>query len=282
MGELLSNLIISIISSAEGLINSVFDNLMDTCFNAEANLTQIVGVQILDFSEVKKIILTFSISLIILKFLKKGFDTYIMWTEGDQETLPTTFILYFIRAIVVALSFNTLYDWIINVAKDLANQLLVALDISNQAGLTQNLASVASIGITSCIFALIGLVMLFILYIQFIVRGIELFVLKLGFPLACVGLVDSDKGVFAVFIKKFYQVALTVVVQIVLVKLAMLLLISTQVINAVAVMFMAIKTPKFLQEFTLTTGGGSGISGAIHNTSKTIELSRQIRMLVNK
>jgi len=282
LGELLSNLILSIISSAEGLVDKVFDNLIDTCFNAEANLTEILGVQILDFSELKSVILTFSISLIILKFLKKGFDTYILWVEGDQETLPTTYILYFIRALVVALCFSTLYDWIIYVAKDFTNQIMTALNITNQTGLTQNLASVTGIGITSAIFALVGLVMMFILYIQFIVRGIELFVLKLGFPLACVGLLDSDKGVFAVFIKKFFQVALTVVVQIMLVKIAMLLLISTQIINAVAVMFMALKVPKFLQEFTLTASTGTGVAGAIHNTSKTIELGRQIKVMLGR
>ena len=283
MDKLLTNFIVSIISGADNVINFVFNNLIDVCFNAEKNLTEIIGTQILDFSKLKAIILSFAISLIILKFLKKGFNIYIMWSEGDTDTPPLTFITYFVRAIVMAISFPVLYAWFIDIAKDLTNQILLSLNVSGQASLTTNLATLSTVGIFSAIFGIIVLIMLFLLYIQFIMRGIEMFILKVGFPLACVGLVDSDKGVFSPYVKKFFQSSMTVMVQMALSKIVILLIVSGQLINAVAVLLVALRTPKFLSEFMLLTGNGSsGISNMIHTTSKTIELKRQLSKVTSK
>ena len=106
-------------------------------------------------------------------------------------------------------------------------------------------------------------------------------VLKLGFPLACVGLVDSDKGVFAPYMKKFFQSVITVIVQIALSKLAILLILTSQMIQAVAVLLVALRTPKFLSEFMIiANSGGTGMSALASNTSRTIELTKQIQHLV--
>ena len=282
MEQLLTNLITTIIGGADSIINTVFNNLIDTCFNTEQYLTTFFGTQWIDFTNLKTIILSFAITLIILKFLKKGFDTYILWVEGDIDTPSLTFVTYFARALILAISFPILYDWLITVSKEFANDLLNALNISAQQEIIQGLVNGAGIGIFSSIFAIIILIMLFILYIKLLMQGIELFILKLGFPLACIGLVDSDKGVFAPYVKKFFQSILTVIIQIMLIKLAILLIISNQYIDATAMLFVAMRTPKFLQEFMLVASNGGGISNAIHTTSKTIELSKQISNIVSR
>lgn len=76
------NLLSSIVSGADNIINSLLGNLMNICFYAERTILKASadGIQI-SVDGLKAVILTFSIGLIILKFLKKGFDMYIMWTE---------------------------------------------------------------------------------------------------------------------------------------------------------------------------------------------------------
>lgn len=93
---------------------------------------------------------------------------------------------------------------------------------------------------------------------------------------------DSDKGIFATYVKKFFQSILTVVIQIMLVKLAILLIISSQYIDSIAILLVALRTPKFLQEFMLVASNGGGVSNAIHTTSKTIELTKQVSNIVSK
>lgn len=276
MEKLLTDLISSIIGGVDNVINSAFSSLMDLCFNAEYTLTHNFGVEVLSFNNLKTIIFSMALSLIILKFLKKGFDIYILWTEGESDTPPLTFIVYFIRAIVTLVCFTILYEWIIHIAKDFGNQMLTAMNYNNDLPLTTTIANFAVNGIFSSLIAIIVMILLFVLYIQFIIRGFEIFILKLGFPLACVGLVQADGGVFKSYSEKLLKSILTVLVQIILCKVALALIMSTQYLYAIAGIITAIKTPKFLQEFMLG-GGIGGISNIVVTASKTMELSGQIK-----
>lgn len=82
MENILKTLLSSIVSGANSIINLLLNSLMDTCFHAENTILKadVNGVQI-SLGGLQSIILSFSIGLIILKFLKKGFDMYVMWTE---------------------------------------------------------------------------------------------------------------------------------------------------------------------------------------------------------
>lgn len=277
MEKLLTNLFISIIKSADNTINYAFENMVKICFNAEEYLTELLSIQVLDFTMLKSVIRNFAIALIILKFIKKGVEMYLTWTEGSSDTPIHIYVLYFMRSMILILVFPFVYDIFVNIGTDFANQLLTSLNVSYQEGLTANLATISAVGLNTAILGLIELIMLILLYIQMLMRGVEMFVLKLSFPIFCVGLLDSNKGVFAPFIKKFLQCAFTVIIQIILAKIDILLLSSSQLIMGIAVLLVALRTPRFLQEFMLVAGNGSsGISNAVLTTSKVIELKGQI------
>lgn len=276
MEKLLTDLITSLIGGVDNVINEAFNSLMDLCFNAEYTLTHNFGIEMLSFDNLKTVIFSMALSLIILKFLKKGFDIYILWTEGESDTPPLTFIIYFIRAIVTLICFSLLYDWLVQVAKDFGNQMLEAMNFTQQLPLTTTIATFASYGLFSALLAIIALILLFVLYIQFIIRGFEIFILKLGFPLACVGLVQADGGVFRSYSEKLFKSVLTVLVQIVMCKVALALVLSVQFLYAIAAIIMAIKTPRFLQDFMLG-GSTGGINNVIVTASKTLELSTQVK-----
>lgn len=277
MDKIITNLLVSIISSADNTINYAFDNLINICFNAEKYLTEILNIQVLDLTDLKKIIVSFAMSLIILKFIKKGVEMYLSWTEGSADTPIHIYILYFIRTIVLVIVFPFLYDIFVNIFKDFSNQILLSLNVSSQENLIKNLTTMSAVGISTAILGVIDLIMMIILYIQMLMRGVEMFVLKTSFPIFCIGLLDSNKGIFAPFIKKFFQNAFTVILQIVLAKIVILLLSSAQLIMGIVVLLVALRTPKFLQEFILLAGDGrSGISTSIHTVSKVIELKGQL------
>lgn len=276
MESILTGLISSIIGGADNVINSAFNGLIDMCFKGEEYLSSNFGSQVIDFSNLKALILSLSISLIVLKFLKKGFDMYVMWTDGESDTPPLTYIVYFIRAIVVALCFSILYDWVIDIASSFGRSILSAMNLAENISLTTIIANIATSGIFNAIVALIALILLFVLYIQFLMRSLEMFVLKLGFPLACVGLVNPDGGVFKSYSEKLFKSVLTVLVQIILCKISIVLILNVKMLFGIAAIIMAIKTPKFIQEFMLG-GGSGGISNVIVTTSKTMELSSQIK-----
>ena len=276
MEGILTGLISNVIGGADTVINSAFNGLIDMCFNSENYISSNFGSTVIDFSQLKALILTLAISLIVLKFLKKGFDMYIMWTDGEADTPPLTYIVYFIRAIAMAVSFSILYDWVVQIAKSFGETMLQTMNMADNISLTTTIANIATTGLFNSIVALIGLILLFVLYIQFLMRALEMFVLKLGFPLACVGLVNPDGGVFKSYSEKLIKSILTILVQIILCKIAIILILNVKMLFGIAAIIMAIKTPKFIQEFMLG-GGTGGISNVIVTTSKTMELSSQIK-----
>ena len=183
--------------------------------------------------------------------------------------------MYFIRAGVVLICSMLLYEWLVEVAKDFSNSMLQSLNFTTTVSITDGLATIADRGLYNAIMALIALILIFVLWVQFIIRGTEIFILKLGFPLASVGLINADGGVFTQYISKLFKSVLTVIVQILCCKFGLLLIATGQMIYAIAMIVVAIKTPKMLQEFMLG-GGGGGISSVIVTASKTMELSGQI------
>ncbi len=281
MTDLLKDLFVDIISGVDGAINSAFNSLISLCLNAEEGITQILGSEVVNFESLKLLLFSIGLSLIILKFLKKGFDIYILWSEGEADTPPLTFIVYFIRAVVTLVCSTILYDWLVDVCTDIGTKMLESLNVSETMNVTESLLSMASAGLFSSIMAITTLILLFVLWIQFILRGAEIFILKLGFPIACVGLVNADGGVFSQYIGKLFKSMLTVLVQILCCKLALLLIFSGQLIYAIAMIILAIKTPRMLQDFMLG-GGSSGISSVIMTASKTMELSSQVSRKISQ
>ena len=101
----------------------------------------------------------------------------------------------------------------------------------------------------------------------------------IGMPMACVGLLDNDKGVFKTYINKFFQSTLAVVIQICLCKLGVGMMlnigINMNVFWGMACMVLAIKTPSFLREFLVPTGGSG--SGVINNVYHSVRLVGMVK-----
>lgn len=252
MLELLKVLLAGIATDGIDYVSTFISlQMVDSVMYAERSISSAIAGA--DFSGVFDVTYAFGMALVVLKFLKKGADIYLIGTDGDATNEPTGLFMGLLKAMVIIATFPTLYDWLYQAVSMLSNDLLRAL--SFETNITFIAASIASLAIFPLIIMLIFLILYVVLFVQFIMRGIEILILRAGLPLAVVGLMDADGGVFANYAKKFFQSALTVIVQLFLAKLAIALLVSFDVFWALGAILMAIKTPKFLQEFMLTSGG---------------------------
>lgn len=228
-----------------------------------------------------EILLGFGVSLIILKFLKKGFECYVMWTDGDPDSEPTNLILRFIQAIVVAICFPTLYSWLADITENLSNDLLAGIGISTNYDWQIWVTGLSSAGIITAIFGLVFVICYFLLHFQFLMRGLEIMILRVGLPLACIGLLDNDKGVFKSYIMKFFQSAITVIIQISLCKLGVGMMmnigLNKNLFWGIACMALAIKTPRFLSEFMLPIGGvGNRVVNNLYHSVRLVGMAKNM------
>jgi len=268
-------LITAILSGALVYVDTLLVGLIPMVLYAEGYMDTLLGVDAM--ASIFDIFFAFGIALIILKFLKKGFDTYILWSDGDADTEPSILFIGFLRALAVAISFPTMYGWLAEIIQDMSEKIISIISGSMETDFSAVITGISSAGLFTGIVSLIFFICFFVLYIQFLTRGMEILILRIGLPLACVGLMDRDGGVFKSYIQKFYQSTLAVLVQISLAKLGVGLMLNAHVFWGVAALMLAIRTPKFLQEFLIVSAGGQGgMTNKIYSSARIYQMGKTI------
>ena len=197
----------------------------------------------------------FACSLVILKFLFKGFHIYILWRDGDADVSPRDMLVGMLEAAAY------LYEKLANICVAFAEGIMARLGVSLGLVIVPDLNLILSQGILTILILLVFVISILVLWIQLIGRGFELLILRFGVPLASLGLLDSDMGLFKAYMQVFIKAALTVIVQICAMALAIRVAGSFQFTNsllALGIIFGAFKAPATLQQFLMPSAGGGG------------------------
>lgn len=268
-------LISAVLSGCLVYVDTLLEGLVPMVLYSERYMDTLLGINAIQ--SIFDIFFGFGISLIILKFLKKGFDRYVLWQDGDSDVEPAIMFMGFLKALAIAICFPTMYQWLATVIEDMSSELINIISGDMSTDFSAIINGISSAGLFTGIVSLIFFICFFILYIQFLTRGLEIMILRIGLPLACVGLMDRDNGVFKTYLQKFFQSTLGVLIQIVLAKMGVGLMLNAHVFWGVAAMVLAIKTPKFLQEFLIISGGGSGgMMNKVYSTARIYQMSKAI------
>lgn len=270
-------LILLITEFINGFIDFAGDNILNDivpiALHAE-NYLKSIGIN--GLMTLFRVFLDFGISLIILKFLKKGFDIYILWIDGDIDSNPVLLLTNFFKSLAIALSFPTIYTWLTEIIVDLIDKIFKATGLNEEGSLTALTESLTSFGLFISFIFLVFFILFLLLWIQFIKRGLELLILRIGLPVACTGLMDADKGVFKGYIQTLLQGTITVLVQVTLAKLSLVLMLGGHPFWGIAAVSSALKTPKFLQNVLITVGGGNGIMNTAYSTARLVQMIKRI------
>ncbi|MCL2076845.1 MAG: DUF6102 family protein [Oscillospiraceae bacterium] len=250
MNYILDSFVQSLIKSLDETYTLVLNIQFDLVFRTEDLITGIF------FSNIAPTLYILGIALMIMMFLKKGFGVYVLWQDGDPDVEPSAYLLNFVKAIITASCFPYLFRLFVDICEEVLS--LVMGDISEYAlsdALLPNASGPFSLGILAFAIAYI------ILFFSLLMRGIELLILKVGVPLACVGLLDNDRGVFKAYFMQFVKLFLTTIIQLILAKLGSSIMFFQEgnLFNlslGIACVILAVKTPKLMAEFLLPSSGG--------------------------
>ena len=287
MTKILEALLTDFFKDAFPIADVLFSQLINIVFWVENHISDgsIFQNTIMDstrsqifFDKLFEVTTSFGIALLIFKFLKKIFDTYILGSDGDSTVSIENTLIGFCKGLVIIFSFTWLYEVFVNISVEFINEILDAVGLVTVTSLMEIFEHFFLGG---GIFMMLGLLVFFICYLllifQFIKRGLEMLILRLGIPLACVGLIDSDNGVFAPYVKLFIQNSVTIIIQLAMIKLGFGVTANGNIFFGIGAMIMGIKTPQFLQQFMLGVGG-SGINMMTINQTASM-LSRVSRFI---
>lgn len=222
-----------------------------------------------------------AVTLVILKFLWKGFQIYILWRDGDAETSPLDLVIGSVQAVIAAIAFPYLYEILAKATIYLTNGILSSFGATTITNNFADLMTAAAGSSITAIFLVIYFIVFLVFYIKLLARGFEMLILRIGIPIACLGLVDSDKGVFKGYIQILFKSVVTTIIQMLLMSLSLRFIFFGSFmayLSAAALMMQAFSTPALLQQIL----AGQGRGGIGQKVSSGVHMAVNLRKLVGK
>ncbi len=284
MTRLILDLLKNCIEGGGDVANGFSLSFISLVFQFEQTFWSSIGVSNpVDMTKLFASVLAISLSLITMKFLHKLFATYIGGYEGDSTASPTQIVLNYTRALAVAAASTLLFGIFADMMTEVATDLLKAIHSNiTPTELIRLMVEgfVGNLNLLQGLLRFIYFVCFLLLLIKFYIMGAEMFILRIFFPLACVGLVDSDKGIFVPVLKQMLNVGITAILQILLLRISMVIAGNEKYLPALAFIMLAMKTPQTMQFIMFTGGGGGGLIG--RGVSMAYHLKSLIRSVAAK
>lgn len=285
-----------LISGALPQIQSNVSNLASDGLNVIQYLDDMFKVNI--SGGLSSVFMGVGTSLLMLGFIKKGFETYISYTDGDPDSNPLHLLVLFGKALIVLLCFDTVYNWIVSVITSLSSQALTTIRNASNTNWTDWAKAMYvqdnGANILGGVLVLIFCVIYYVAYFSVVKNGVEIFILKLGMPVACVGLLNADKGIFKNYMMSFIKAFVTILVKMILLQISVsIITVSASIGGArqddlftkcfglligIACASLALSTPKLLAEFMVpSSGGGSVVNKAYYTANAASKVINAVK-----
>ena len=269
MADMLVELIESFIGGSEATLNSLFKSMVNLVFHIERELSnlKLADGSFINFNKIYETIFSFAIYILIIVFISKAIKIYFMMREGDAEENPIQLMIGMIKAVIIMICFKEIYNIFVGIVQEFLNGILSNMTVQG-TNLAEILTGNMGGGIFTAVACLVLLIVWLILICQFIMKGIEILVMRLGIPFASIGLLNSDNGVFTEYVRDFLLTAFTLVVQLGLLTLSILALVNGHLIYGIAIAIVSVNTPMMLGKFMIRPNGS--LINSMGNTARSI------------
>jgi len=191
--------------------------------------------------------------------------------EGDNEQNPIQLVIGMLKAVIVMICFKEIYTIGVGIVGEFLNSILNVMTVEG-TNLAEALSNNIQGGIFTAVACLVLLICWLLLICQFIMKGIELLVMRIGIPISSIGLLNSDGGVFPDYIRSFMMTAFTLVIQLSLLNLSIATLLMNKLIYGIAIAVVAVNTPMIMSKYMVKPS-----ANPIHSIGNT---ARSVRALL--
>lgn len=273
MTDMLVELIQNFISGSESTLNSVFNSMLNLVFYIERELMYIpegaiLPVHKIDFNAIYQIVFNYATYLLIIVFIVKAVKTYLLMRDGDSEQNPIQLVIGMLKAVIVMICFKEIYSIGVGIVEEFLNAILGIMSVQG-INLAEALSNNIQGGIFTAVACLVLLICWLLLICQFIMKGIELLVMRIAIPIASIGLLNSDGGVFPDYIRSFLMTAFTLVIQLSLLNLSIVTLVMNKLVYGIAIAVVAVNTPMIMSKYMIKTSANP--INAIGNTARSVK-----------
>ena len=212
--------------------------------------------------------LSIAISLMLLMALYHGFNTYILWRDGNPEENPIEIITRYLFAIAIMLSFREIYGICGGIVEEIITKINQVLVVS-----TKSIDNIVDVGekilgfVCTIIFFIVYIFQLIKAMLAIMSKGIELLIIRLGFPIACVSAVTPQASTFHAYVSSLIKAFFSVIVMKLLILLSVAIFFNnTNPIGlawSISSLIMVNKGSALINQFIIPQqGGGGGFIGS--------------------
>lgn len=262
LGDWLNGLATDALNAFFGLIETFFTDAEVICTSDE-------------ITQASSYIADLSTAIIAIIVVKQVLTTYIFETDGDSDQDPLQLMVRAAEAIALMQCTPVLFNWVLNEAKLIYSKFISIPSgeiWTSVDGVTDSLESVWSTisGAGKSSFALALILMLvgiIAMLIKGAIRGAELALQKVLFPLFCCDLLTASKERFNAFLTSFLVTAFCYSLQLFTFRLCLMKFFSMNYFSDMLIgfgwLYMSLKAPKWIEKYAYTSGiGGLAKTGA--------------------
>jgi hypothetical protein len=190
MADMLVELIQKFIDGSDATLNSLFKSMVNLVFfiERELNNIQVDGGTKIDFNGMYQVVFSYACFILVIVFIAKLIKIYFLQTDGDAEKNPIHLIVGMIKAVIVMICCKEIYDLFVGIVSNFLNSILGAMPVKT-VSLAEALSGNISGGIFTAVACLVLLITWLILICQFIMKGIEMLLMRMGIPFATIRIV---------------------------------------------------------------------------------------------
>lgn len=190
MADMLVELIQKFIDGSEATLNSLFKSMVNLVFyiERELNAIQVQGGMKIDFNGIYQVIFSYACFILVVVFISKLIKTYFLQSDGDSEKSPIHIVIGMLKAVIIMICFKEVYDIFIGITSNFLNSILGAMPVKT-VSLAQALSNNIAGGIFTAVACLVLLITWLVLICQFIMKGIEILLMRMGIPFASIRIV---------------------------------------------------------------------------------------------
>ena len=172
-----------------------------------------------------------------------------------------------LKAFIVMICFKEIYSIGVGIVSSFLNSILNVISIDSM-NLAEALSNNIQGGIFTAVACLVLLICWLLLICQFIMKGIELLVMRIAIPFATIGLLNNDDGAFPDYIRSFLMTAFTLIIQLSLLNISIVTLMTDKLIYGIGIAVVAVNTPMIMGEYMVKPSGNP--INAVGNTARSM------------
>ncbi len=272
MSKLLDIAIAAFLSDLIDDLISYFSNILVDIMGLSQNIFNMPIVQNgIKYSQ------TLAFTILVIKVINEAYQTYILYQNGDPDADPTGLLVRTAQAVAVI----AVLPWIVSqlfmfgtkVATDVANLSSGRMSYLDWQYIKIWLNPIMGLSFGP-IFCIIIVIMLLIVAFQATIRGAELALMSVLGPIMALNITANNRGIWSSWFRQVVIICTSQAMQIFMLAGAMSLISSQSISNKGLLFFygwlwVAIKSPKYVQQFAYSTGFTKTLGGTVKNVGST-------------